>query len=216
MADIAHFTEADTAKFKAEQDARRAERLARVARHDAIWMDPFVNACLSHTLEATLRVAREQAIDGGTGAMWWADRELDSPLEWAFLTCWGVFLSAVPGDINYPCPFGLRPQAEAGRFRLDFQIVPMTDGPDAARLALPDFPLIGIELDGHDFHEKTKEQVTRRNQRDRELAAAGWTILRYSGSEFYKDPWGSIRHAYEIAHKAGTECHYRKLWGAHA
>ena len=45
-----------------------------------------------------------------------------------------------------------------------------------------------MELDGHDFHEKTKEQASGDKRRDRYLAALGWTVLRFSGSDVYRDP----------------------------
>lgn len=48
-------------------------------------------------------------------------------------------------------------------------------------------PKIGIELDGHDFHEKTKEQVENDKKRERYLRSKGWQIFRYSGSEVYKN-----------------------------
>lgn len=47
-----------------------------------------------------------------------------------------------------------------------------------------------IECDGHDFHEKTKEQVIKNNNRDRDLINAGYVVLHFSGSEIYKKrPW---------------------------
>lgn len=45
-----------------------------------------------------------------------------------------------------------------------------------------------IELDGHDFHERTKEQASRDKRRDRAMSLAGWTILRFTGSEVVKGP----------------------------
>lgn len=42
-----------------------------------------------------------------------------------------------------------------------------------------------IECDGHDFHEKTKEQVIKGNERDRELQKENYDILHFSGSEIY-------------------------------
>jgi very-short-patch-repair endonuclease len=39
-----------------------------------------------------------------------------------------------------------------------------------------------VECDGHDFHEKTKQQVTKDNRRERELQIAGWHVFRFSGS----------------------------------
>jgi len=44
-----------------------------------------------------------------------------------------------------------------------------------------------IECDGHDFHEKTKEQVTKDNERTRALQSAGYEVLRFSGSEVYNN-----------------------------
>jgi very-short-patch-repair endonuclease len=45
-----------------------------------------------------------------------------------------------------------------------------------------------IECDGHDFHEKTKEQARRDRSRDRDAQAAGFKIFRFTGSEIWKDP----------------------------
>ena|SRR3990167_5083914 len=47
---------------------------------------------------------------------------------------------------------------------------------------------IVVECDGHDFHEKTKEQARRDKSRDRELVKLGFTILHYTGSEIYNNP----------------------------
>ncbi len=44
-----------------------------------------------------------------------------------------------------------------------------------------------IELDGHDFHERTKEQAAHDKKRDRALVAAGWKVLRFTGSEVWRD-----------------------------
>ena len=45
-----------------------------------------------------------------------------------------------------------------------------------------------IECDGHDYHERTKAQATHDKQRDRALTRQGYTILRFTGSELYRDP----------------------------
>lgn len=47
--------------------------------------------------------------------------------------------------------------------------------------------LIAVECDGHEFHEKTKEQAQRDKARDRNLAALGIVTLRFTGSEIYRD-----------------------------
>lgn len=93
----------------------------------------------------------------------------------------------------------LRPQAwletAGARYRLDFVLEPMDDW---LRGALQSEHLelkVGIELDGHDYHEKTRAQVTARNQRDRDLAAAKWTILHFSGAELHRNPMAAVIEA---------------------
>ncbi len=44
-----------------------------------------------------------------------------------------------------------------------------------------------IECDGHNFHEKTKEQVIKNNKRDRDLLSNGYQVLHFSGSEIFND-----------------------------
>lgn len=47
-----------------------------------------------------------------------------------------------------------------------------------------------IECDGHDFHERTKEQAKRDRSRDRAAQYEGLPILRFTGSEIWNDPYG--------------------------
>lgn len=51
-------------------------------------------------------------------------------------------------------------------------------------------PSIGVEVDGHDFHEKTRAQVRRDKQRERAIVATGLRVLRFSGSELFRDACG--------------------------
>jgi very-short-patch-repair endonuclease len=66
----------------------------------------------------------------------------------------------------------------AGKFRVDFLIAAMMENGDFA---------IGIECDGHDYHDRTKEQAARDKKRDRAIKLAGWEIIRFTGSEIIKD-----------------------------
>jgi very-short-patch-repair endonuclease len=52
-----------------------------------------------------------------------------------------------------------------------------------------------IECDGHNFHERTKEQAARDRSRDRAAQEAGYMMLRYTGSEIYRDPLGCAKSA---------------------
>ena len=58
------------------------------------------------------------------------------------------------------------------------------------------FGKIVVEIDGHNFHERTKEQAAHDRSRDRALMAAGYKVVRFTGSEIYKDPIGSL---YELS-----------------
>src|SRR5262245_28294132 len=112
--------------------------------------------------------------------MAWALRmhraQLESPLEAIFLAAWAANRVLALGVV-YDCA----PQQELcfgdWQMRVDFAFT------DPFR---PSTKLV-VELDGHDFHEKTKEQAALRNQRDRVLQRNGWTVFHFSGAEVYKD-----------------------------
>lgn len=70
------------------------------------------------------------------------------------------------------------PQLKVGRFRVDFGVAWYREGAGLVSVA--------VECDGHEFHEKTKEQAQRDKSRDRELLAAGWPVMRFTGSEIFQ------------------------------
>lgn len=193
----------DHEEFAREQARRRAEWEAEEDRIRPHWCLPFVQDCLAATLDGMLSNVRQQAIDNASMAL--HGSRCESPLEWAFHACWGIYKAHPPVELEWPCEFYLRPQVAVGRYRIDFQVAPCHLDDDRE---FTKFAPIAIELDGHEFHEKTKQQVTRRNQRDRELISAGWTVLRFSGSEFYADPFGCIGQAWRVANKAAKESYY--------
>jgi very-short-patch-repair endonuclease len=57
---------------------------------------------------------------------------------------------------------------------------------------------IVIECDGHDFHEKTKEQAQHDKKRDREMQAAGYKVYRFTGSEIWKSRGRCVVEALEL------------------
>ena len=80
-------------------------------------------------------------------------------------------------------------QVTDDQYRIDMEVVgPLLRG--GARL--------GIECDGHDFHERTREQAQRDKKRDRDLAARGWRILRFTGSEIWKDPARCAQEVFKV------------------
>lgn len=56
-----------------------------------------------------------------------------------------------------------------------------------------------VECDGHDFHERTKEQAARDKARDRAMVAEGYSVLRFTGSEIWKDPARCASEALAVA-----------------
>lgn len=66
-------------------------------------------------------------------------------------------------------------------YRADFVMVPAI-----ARHVIP--PVLAIECDGHDFHDRTKQQAAYDRARDRELLLRGVTTIRFTGSEIHHSP----------------------------
>ncbi len=58
---------------------------------------------------------------------------------------------------------------------------------------------VAIECDGHDFHEKTKEQAARDKKRDREILAAGYPVMRFTGSEIFRDAVACAEQVRDVA-----------------
>lgn len=75
-------------------------------------------------------------------------------------------------------------------YRADFLIEAHTNNPFKGEKPLCS---IVVELDGHDWHERTKQQATRDKRRDREFVQNGYTVLRFSGSEVFQDGMSVIR-----------------------
>lgn len=82
------------------------------------------------------------------------------------------------------------PQAWIGNQRVDFLI--------KHRLAGKTFVKIIVECDGHDFHEKTKDQAARDKKRDRSFQMQGYKTFRFTGSEIYRDPFACAEEIAEL------------------
>ena len=64
-----------------------------------------------------------------------------------------------------------------------------------------------VECDGHEFHQKTKEQVEKDNTRMRDLQKEGYEIIRFSGTEIWHRPY---KCASEILNIILSKCKYIK------
>jgi len=94
------------------------------------------------------------------------------------------------------------PQVTVLDYRVDFLVV-HTHG-------LEGFGGTVIECDGHDFHERTKEQAAKDRSRDRELQQRGYRVLRFTGSEIWKDPFGCADDALTHAHAVTIDSEYAR------
>lgn len=95
---------------------------------------------------------------------------LQSPIE----TIMYYLIALVDGII-------FSPQVEIGKYKVDFCItIPIYNSSESKKII--------IECDGHEFHEKTKEQAQHDKERDRFLQAEGYPIYRFTGSEIYRNP----------------------------
>lgn len=86
-------------------------------------------------------------------------------------------------------------KANGRSYRADLLICPAGSEGNTER------PNVIIECDGHDFHEKTKEQAQRDKKRDRDLQMAGYRVMRFTGSEIFKN---AGRCAREVTDFLGT------------
>lgn len=82
----------------------------------------------------------------------------------------------------------VRPQVNFGRFRVDFTI-------ECRRLVV-------VECDGHEHHERTKEQARRDKARDRFFASKGIPVVRFTGSEVWANPVRCAEQAFIVAARA--------------
>jgi very-short-patch-repair endonuclease len=125
--------------------------------------------------------------------------ELESPIEKIFAAWWYALRDSKHQSVQDFIE--LHPQYEiqsgAKTYRLDFLLTETAycTQSDYRRYAESfgcPYPKVAVELDGHDFHERTKEQVALRDKRDRDLQVAGYKVFHISGSALWRDPEGVV------------------------
>ena len=157
----------------------------------------------ANELSATFISSIEEELSGGDGL----GEPIESPIEQLFLTEWRFR----EYDSQYRYPFDLEAQYSdpiIGKYILDFSVNFLTieivnEFSDVIEsIAVPH---LGIELDGHVWHEKTKRQVEYGKERDRFLISKGWKILHFAGSEIYRDPSVCLTEVLKIAFEMRRE-----------
>lgn len=53
-----------------------------------------------------------------------------------------------------------------------------------------------VECDGHDYHNKTKRQVSNGNKRSNAMQQSGLTVIHFNGSDLFKHPYQCAEEAY--------------------
>ncbi|MFC4768714.1 endonuclease domain-containing protein [Effusibacillus consociatus] len=95
---------------------------------------------------------------------------------------------------NPDLPLWFEKQVQIGDYRVDFMLHIV----DRSEYPVKKIASVIVECDGHDFHEKTKDQAKRDKPRDRFLQSEGFAVLRFAGSEIWKSPYTCAREAVNI------------------
>lgn len=108
------------------------------------------------------------------------DSKIEELFISSFIACRSILM--VPEYLN-PCT-----QVNVGPYLIDWS-VHLNNGKKLA-----------VELDGHDFHEKTKEQASKDKRKDRALVLAGYTVVRFTGSDVWNNPFLCCRETVDHIH----------------
>lgn len=134
-------------------------------------------------------------------------RQTESPIERLMLLALYIWAQRYGDTVAFKCQgeftgyyrqfedgFLIEPQAVVGQYRVDFLVewkflMPVRDEskPVSEWGSRMYHNRLIVECDGHDFHEKTKEQAKRDKARDRELTKFGYPVFHYTGSEIWND-----------------------------
>lgn len=96
-------------------------------------------------------------------------------------------------------------ECEDAKYRVDFMF--MVGYVNQGEKGLNEVVKFVIECDGHEFHQKTKEQVEYDNCRQRALQKAGYEVIRFSGTEIWHKPY---KCALEVKNLILSKCKYIK------
>lgn len=96
------------------------------------------------------------------------------------------------------CEIRIHPQTTIGPFRTDFLFRALYL--DSKGVFTPHDFL--VEIDGHDWHEKTKSAVSRGKARDRYFMKSGIPVLHFTGSDIYRNAGDGCEEIYSYIQKA--------------
>jgi very-short-patch-repair endonuclease len=91
-------------------------------------------------------------------------------------------------------------QVETAGYRVDFLATAWLGGE-----VCPLLTTIAVEIDGHDYHERTKEQAARDRRRDRELLRNGVITVRFTAAEVHANPAGCAVETIRLVESLAVE-----------
>lgn len=139
---------------------------------------------MTDLIEKTLREANDALHELVWNFCGSSQAKTESPIERALLEAMIARCICVDGIAPYLMAGGeeqrwtILCQHQIGSYRVDFMV---------SHPSVPQ-PIV-IECDGHEFHERTKEQAERDRSRDRNLTEQGYRVLRFTGREIWRSPW---------------------------
>lgn len=120
----------------------------------------------------------------------------ESPIERALGPY--ILLGATPskqpsldGSLCTLGPWTLYAQHPIGPYRADLAVVG-----EAGRVV--------IECDGHEWHERTREQAAHDRRRDRYMQIEGWRVLRFTGREIHRDAGACLEEIQQLLARLTT------------
>jgi very-short-patch-repair endonuclease len=109
-----------------------------------------------------------------------------SPIEQLFVMEWHY------QQINEGFGVELKPQARLITDKGDVNVDFLVKDPKARGL-----PIV-IELDGHEFHEKTKQQAAKDRKRERSIIRRGYHVVRFTGHEVFRGAEACVKEVVEM------------------
>lgn len=104
-------------------------------------------------------------------------------------------------DDRSPIRLVVRPQVTIGNRRVDFLIHALDWSSGFKNKQNWKWRKLIVECDGHDYHERTKQQAAKDRAKDRAAVMQGHDCFRFTGSELWADPWGCVEQVTDWAFK---------------
>lgn len=129
--------------------------------------------------------------------------QCESPIEIIFAFFWDKHYleNKIKADELNLYPQEIITTDNGKNYRVDFEIEFYKVYGNTPETYKEYYSKVVVECDGHEFHEKTKAQVKKRNERDYDLKISGYDVIHFSGSEIYNKPEECIKKVVEYLHK---------------